>query len=326
LAKFWLEDVISRSGIPYPIFFTVLSIPFYLIGIPLMSVTGNLSSFLSEPKWIFLVIYGIVSGMLVIFVYRKFHDSLSDIKHLISSESEFKKLRDKLFGYLSDKIYWVFVVFWPVMNITRLFEPTAQQNWWWFYHHPFLITLYYIIVGLPTWIFGGMFIYMIPFGLTLAYRELCLKTSFKVEVLSVEWMAPFKGFKNLITVSMLFAVLISILGILIWAPTLRGTSYIYAPYFSMAVILIPTIVFPHYFFHKLFSRVKENRLRAFESDLVKLQNQKKDETMREILLLLRKGEVEKMKTWLFDVKILVEIIIVALMHVILIEVLTTIIH
>ncbi len=167
---------------------------------------------------------------------------------------------------------------------------------------------------------------MIPFGLTLAYRDLCLKTSFKEDVLSVEWMEPFQRFKSLITSSMLFAVIISILGLLIWAPTLRETPAIYVPYISIAVILVPTILFPHYFFHKLFSRVKEKRLKELRREIIKIKNLKKKDKLNEILFFLRKGEVEKMKTWLLDVKILGEVIVVALMHVILIEALTTIMH
>ncbi len=147
MAKFWLDDVIHRSKVPYPIFFSVISILFYVIGIPLMIAMGNLSFFLSEPRWIFLVIYGIASGIFVIFIYGKFQDSLNDIKHMIGSEGEFKKLRGKLLGYLSDKIYWVFVVFWPAMNIARLPEPTGQENWWWFYNQPSFVTIYYFIDG-----------------------------------------------------------------------------------------------------------------------------------------------------------------------------------
>lgn len=200
------------------------------------------------------------------------------------------------------------------------------MNWWWFYNQPFLSTVYYYIGGILTWIFGGIFFYMILFGLTLAYRELCLKTSFKEELLSTEWMEPFLSFKSLITLTMFIAVINALLGIIIWAPTLEQTPFIYFPYTSMAVILVPTILFPHYFFHKLFSRTKQKHLKELQKKLSKIKNSKKNDKISEILLLLRKGEVEKMKTWLLDVKILGEVIIVALMHVILIEALTTIMH
>jgi len=327
MTRFWLDEFIRRSRIPYPIFFGVASIVFYLIGIPLMIATDNLQPFLSEPQWVYLAIGGFVNGISVIFIFRKFSNSLSSIKHLIGSEDEFQKINGKLLGFLTHRVLWIFVAFWPVMNIVaHSARATSHMNWWWFYNHPFLSTVYYYVDGGPTWIFGGIFFYMIPFGLTLAYRELCLKTSFNADVLSVEWMEPFTGFKNLITLTMLIAVINALLCIVIWAPTLEQTPLIYFPYTSMAVILVPTILFPHHFFHRFFYRIREKRLREFRSELVKIQNLKKNDKMSEILLLLRKGEVEKMKTWLLDVKILGEVIAVALMHVILIEVLTTIIH
>lgn len=292
----------------------------------MMDATGNLRFFLSEPQWIFLTIYGFVSGISVIFIFRKFQDSLTRISHLIGSEEKFLKINDKLLGYLTHKVSWIFIAFWPVMNIYRLFIPSSHLNWWWFYNQPFFSTVCYYIEGIPTWIFGGIFFYMIPFGLTLAYRELCLKTSFEEELLSSKWMEPFLSFRSLITLTMLIAVINAIFGIIIWAPTMEQTPFIFFPYTSMAIILVPTILFPHYFFHKLFSRIKQRRLKELQKKLKKIENSEKNDKISEILLLLRKNEVEKMKTWLLDVKILGEVIIVALMHVILIEALTTIMH
>jgi hypothetical protein len=292
----------------------------------MMDATGNLKFFLSEPKWIFLTIYGFVSGISVIFIFRRVQNSLTRIRHLIGSEEKFLKVKDKLLGYLTHKVSWIFITFWPVMNIGRLFMPTDRINWWWFYNQPFYSTVYYYIDGIFTWIFGGLFFYMIPFGLTLVYRELCLKTSFKEELLSSEWMEPFLSFRSLITLTMFIAVINALLGIIIWAPTMELTPFIFFPYASMIIILVPTILFPHYFFYKLFSRTKQRCLKELQKKITKIENSEKNDKISEILLLLRKNEVEKMKTWLFDMKILGEVIIVALMHVILIEALTTIMH
>jgi hypothetical protein len=304
----------------------MISIFLYIVGIPVMVATDNLESFLSEPQWVFLTIYGFVSGISVIFIFRKFQDSLTRISHLIGSEEKFLKVNNKLLGCLTHKVLWIFIAFWPVINIGRLFVPTDRMNWWWFYDQPFLSTVYYYVEGIPAWIFGGIFFYMIPFGLTLAYRELCLKTSFKEALLSTEWMEPFFSFKSLITLTMFIAVINALLGIIVWSPTLEQTPLILFPYASMAVILIPTILFPHYFFHKLFSITKQKRIKELQKKLSKIKDSEKNDKISEILLLLKKSEVEKMKTWLLDVKILGEVIIVALMHVILIEVLTTIVH
>lgn len=312
--------------IPYPIFFGLITLVLYLLGIPFMIATGNLHSFLSEQKWAFLAILGFVSGTSVIFVFRRFQNSLNDVKHLMGSEDEFQKMADKLLGYLTNKIYWISVAFWPLSDINNLIEPTSQTNWWWFYNQAVLVSIYYFIEGLPVWIFGGVFFYMIPFGLTLAYRELCLKTSFKEDLLVSEWMEPFKGFKSLITLTMLAAVAVSIFPFILWVPTLEQTATFIIAYASITLILIPTILFPHYFFHKLFSRMRSSRLKGFRRELLKIHGKGEKDSIRKIRLLLEKWEMERMKTWLIDVKVLGEILVIALMHVILIEVLTTFIH
>ena len=326
MTGFWLNDLIRRLKVPYPIFFGLISVLLYLIGIPFMIATGNLQYFLSEPNWIYFAIYGMVSGISIIYIYRNFLDSLSEIKNLFYSENEFLKIRAKLLGYLTHKIAWFFVTFWPLMTIRGLIIYQYELTWWSFYDQTFFVTLYYFIEGIPVWIFGGLFFYMIPFGLNLAYRELCLKTTFKDELLSAEWMESFTGFKKLITVTMVWAVINSLLIIIIWTPTFEQSPLIYLPYMSMIVILIPTIIYPHYSFHKLFSRMKTKFIKEIRRQLVKIPDQKKNDKISEILILLRKSEIERMKTSLLDVKILAEVITVALLHVIIIEILTSIIH
>ena len=326
MTDFWLNDLIRRLKVPYPIFFGLISVFLYLAGIPFMIVTDNIQFFLSEPTWIYLSIYGMISGISVIFIYRNFKTSLSKIKNLFYSENEFQNTRTKLLGYLTHKVSWIFVGFWPILNIPRLIMPEFVNSWWRFYNQPFFVTLYYFIEGIPGWIFGGLFFYMIPFGLNLAYRELCLKTVFNDDLLSAEWMEPFVGFKRLITLTMIIAVINSLFIIIVWAPTLEQSPLIYFPYVSMIVILIPTIIYPHYSFNKLFSGLKTKYLKEFQRKLVNVRDQKKNDKISEILILLRKSEIERMKTSLLDVKILAEVITVALLHVIIIEVLTSIIH
>jgi len=167
---------------------------------------------------------------------------------------------------------------------------------------------------------------MIPFGLTWAYRDLCLKTLFKKDAFVSEWMEPFKGFRNLITLTMFAAVVYSLFPLVIWSPTMKETAWIYVPYAAIAIVLIPTVLLPHYYFHKLFSKVKENRLKDFRNELLKFSTCRKKDIPRRTLLLLEVLNTEQMKTWLIDVRTLVEILIVALMHVSLVEVVATLIH
>ncbi len=165
---------------------------------------------------------------------------------------------------------------------------------------------------------------MLPIGLTLAYRDLCLKTSFKKDLLESEWMEPFIGFKNFITLTIVSTVVHVPFILYIWALTLEHTVLVYIPYASIVIILVPTFVFPHYYFHKLFHKLKEDRLKEFR-ELSKAPVIREEDKINKILLFLEKREVEKADTWLFDPKVLVEVLVVALMHVILVEILTILI-
>jgi hypothetical protein len=95
---FWLDRLINYSKIPYPVFFGLIVLLLYLLGIPFMILTGNLQSFIAKPKWILVTTFGAVSGISVIFAYRKLSDSLTEINHLFSFEDEFQKTKDKILG------------------------------------------------------------------------------------------------------------------------------------------------------------------------------------------------------------------------------------
>ncbi|MCW4031941.1 MAG: hypothetical protein NWF08_00930 [Candidatus Bathyarchaeota archaeon] len=325
--EFWLDKIIRQTRIPYPIFFGLIGLFLYLLGIPFMIVTDNLLPFLSEPRWILVAIFGAICGVSVIFVYRRFSDSINEIKHLFESKDKFQKTKDKLMGRLTNKVYWIIVVFWIAMNSLVFTESMIRLFWWRSYHQPYIISSYYFIEALwPVILLSSIFTYMIPFGLTWAYRDLCLRTSFKKDALVSEWMEPFKGFKNLITLTMFAAVVYSLFPLVIWSPTMKETAWGYVPYVAIVIVLIPTVLLPHYYFHKLFSKVKENRLKDFRNELLKFSTRRKKDIPRRTLLLLEALNTEQMKTMLIDVRTLVEILIVALMHVSLVEVVATLIH
>jgi hypothetical protein len=301
-----------------------------------MIVTDNLLPFLFEPGWILLTVFGAVGGISVIFIYRRFSDSLNEIKPLFESEDKFQKTKDKLMGRLTNKVYWIIVVFWIVLNSLIFWEPILMNSifwepmfrnfWWQSYYQPYIISVYYYIDGLPVFLFTSIFMYMIPFGLTWAYRDLCLRTSFKKDALVSEWMEPFKGFRNLITLTMFAAVVFSLFPLSIWGSAFKETFFINFAYAVIAIVLIPTVLLPHYYFHKLFSKVKENRLKDFRNELLKFSTRRKKDIPRRTLLLLEALNTEQMKTMLIDVRTLAEILIVALMHVSLVEVVATLIH
>ena len=125
-------------------------------------------------------------------------------------------------------------------------------------------------------------------------------------------------------------VIYAVFPLYIWGatpdPSVEAHWSNYVPYFNVTIILVSVVLFPHYYFHKLFSRAKSGLLKDLRRELLKISTQRENEKISKILLLLEKGDVEKMKTWLIDVKVLGEVLIVALMHVFLVEALTIFMH
>ena len=172
--------------------------------------------------------------------------------------------------------------------------------------------------------------YMIPVGLNLAYRDLCLNTPFNKDILISEWMKPFKDFKWLITLTMFGAVVYAVFPPNIWGATVgsRAAAHwvIFIPYTGIAIVLVSAVLLPHHFFHKLFSNMKHSVLEGLQKELSQSTTEKDKNILKRILLLLEKGEIEKLKAWLLDVKTLGEIVVVVLLHVGLVEVISVLIH
>ncbi len=319
---FWLDTLARKARIPYPFLFGLIGLVLYLLGIPVMIMTDNLVSFLAEPRWVFLAVYSGLSAIGIVFAYRKFRDSLDKIRPLVSSEEEFQGLYIRAVYRLTHWIYWGIVVFWIVLNLLIFVNPTITI-WMWYgsYNQLLLVAVYYQIAMIPANVFGGMFMYIVPIGLTLAYREICINTAFDHNKLLSEWKSPFGGFRNLITLALLVAGISAILVLLLWT----GGVNIFA-YTSILVIVVPTLVFPHYYFHLLFSRTRTTQLNSIREELMSTPIDQEGDPSGRILLLLEEARIDRKKIWLIDIVTIVEILVVALMHVLLVEILTMLLH
>lgn len=319
---FWLDTLARRAKIPYPAFFGLIALLLYLLGFPVMICTGNLERYLVQLNWMFLAVIGAVSGIFVVFVYRKFMDALEKIKPLVNSEEEYEKLKSRATHRLTHWVQWVPAVFWIAVNLLDFVYPAGVVwNFFGSYNQLFLVIIFYQIAAFPSNVFGGIFMYVIPFGLTLAYREICVNTAFSQDQLLSEWMSPFSGIRNLITLALLVSGIYAILAIF---------TYSAAPpvflYGSIVLIVVPTLVFPHYYFQVLFSRARNSQLSSIRQELLSVPIDKDQQSSRRMLLLLEEARIERKKTWLIDIVTIVEILIVALMHVLLVELLTVFFH
>jgi hypothetical protein len=326
--RFWLDVYVRKSRIPYPAFFGLVAVLLYLLGLPFMVLSGNLSSFLSEPRWILVAAFGGVNGILIIFVFRGFSASLSGVRKLIrSDQDDFGAVEDRLLGHLTSKAYWLVIVFWVALNFI---EAPLSMRWWGSYSQADIVTLYELIETLPCCIFGGVFMYMIPLGLPLAYRDLCLRGSFRQDVLLSEWMKPFKGFKQLIALTMLGAAIYAVFPPIIWGfatrPNAASSWSLFIPYAGIAAVLVSAVLLPHYFFHELFSKVKHARVDGLDRQISETSTETEKGLLHSILLMLEKEQAGSLKTWLLDVRIFGEVLAVALIHVILVESVMMLVH
>ncbi len=114
----WLDKIICKLRMPYPVSFGLMALFLYLVGFPFVIATDNLRSFLSEPRWVLVALFGALNGILIIFIFRKFSASLDKIQHLIET-GRFQDTKERLLGHLTGKAYWIIVVFWLTLNLGK---------------------------------------------------------------------------------------------------------------------------------------------------------------------------------------------------------------
>jgi hypothetical protein len=214
-----------------------------------------------------------------------------------------------------------------------VFEKGVQQ-WYWgtTYNQTGIVSVCYFLSTLPHMIIIGIFFYFIILGLPCATRNLSGKNMFKPEKILEEKLAPFQGFKRLITVLIFASAFYAVFPPNIWNSLHEvspGNQWVtiseYAPYIGVTLLLV-AILCPHYFFHRILYGVKETRVHNLQEKLSGIKGQKLEDNVKRMLLMFEEEKVERMETWLIDFEVVGEVLIVALMHVILVEILTHIIH
>ncbi len=107
----------------------------------------------------------------------------------------------------------------------------------------------------------------------------------------------FGGFRNLITLALLVAGISAILVLLLWTAGVNIFAYT-----SILVIVVPTLVFPHYYFHLLFSRARTTQLNSIREELMSIPIDQEGDPSGRILLLLEEARIDRKKTWLIDIQ------------------------
>jgi hypothetical protein len=307
----------------------------YLAGIILSMFTDNLESFFLDYPWAcFLLAFTIGTWVMPHFQESHERATLAIRRIFLVSDEEFEeivrtnmkrltRLRNLVFGF----------IFLPMM-----LWAWTQRLWWLDYNNPLLFDLYYlllVILVLPAYagiIFGAVV------ACHLNIHRLCERIPVNSEYLLEEGRPIIRKLWGALIAEV--TVIAFIMSALTNVPILFYSGEIRS-FLNLALALVLTIVIfilPHYLFHRMLRRAKDEIQTQILEHKEKLSPWRleglvgkadEQETLRMLNLVYLTQYEWNMKaksTWLVDLKAITELLVVAAMHFILLEVLTLLSH
>ena len=321
---FWLDNLPRKTGVPYPVFFLLIGIFIYSVGLLAGFLTQNTLAFLKEPKWVLLSFYGAFSGIMITYVYRKLKLCMDEIEPFVElDKSAYNDKKEAITGALTRKLYLVPVVFWLIPDLVSFLIEGPRKLWWTTYNSPDIMFLYYYLaMGFSAAFLAGMSLYIFPFGLNIAYKRIS-ELPFRAEILESDWRKGFSGLKDLVTTGFIGLVIWSVFPMYIWG-TGQACNVLpaYTPVVAVMIVLIPTAVLPHLCFHNLLKSLKRSLISKYEDEIKKLNESSQSEMIKKLLFFHKMERVERISPWLIDVGVVVEVLVVGIMHVTFVELIT----
>ncbi|MFW9890391.1 MAG: hypothetical protein ACFFER_19610 [Candidatus Thorarchaeota archaeon] len=316
-------------------FLWILGPVLYITGIVLSILTDNLVSFLIDYPWAcFLFAYTI--GTWVLPPFAKLHESATHAirNAFLVSDDEFdeivrtnmerlNRLRNLVLG----------LIFLPIM-----LWAWTQRLWWLDYNSPLIFDLYYLLLVvfvLPAYsgiIFGAVV------ACHLNIYRLCERIPVDPKFLLEEGRPIIRklwgGLIARVTVVAFIMSALTNVPILLYSGETRSLLNL-----GLALTLTITIfILPHYLFHRMLERAKDEIHAEVVEHKKKLglwqweppaSSIDEKETLRMLsLVYLNQYEwnMSAKSTWLVDLKAVTELLVVATMHFVLLEVLTLLAH
>ena len=328
----WFERLVEKAGIRYQLFFALVGCLLYSGGVTLAGMTGNLSQFITEPKWAcFIALLG-ATGVALFYTLRKFDSSVDRLKEVVElSEDKLSEEKRRLRGSVTVPVYWIPVALLLAWYLSRFsivgggFLDWGGYHshwvWWATYNSPHLFNVYYQIMCLPWFLVSAIYLCVVAVGLNLAYARLCLRTRFRDRELLTRGTRVFNGFGHLTMVTFACLVVASLSYLYLWSPvkphlwtlSVMPTGAIY-----LLAMALPAALLPHYFFYRLLSRAKTAELNWLESEMravsrdPAISQRKREQRLREF------GQerliVESARTSLLNIRIVVEFVAVSIAH------------
>lgn len=220
--RLWLERLVARSRIPYPVLFGALNASLYIGGLLIAMVTGNLQAYIGQPRWVLMAVFGWLNGCAVILATRLFMNSLDSARPLLKTDpSGWKRFEQELSKTITYPFYWIPVLFWFAFS----FYYDIRGSGWWNIHttysQPLVIATYgYIYQGISGCLLGGMLMGILPINLSIAFWKLTSQHAYYEDIITERGKSCFRPLKRLIILNTAMLVISTGVAMSLWVEIL----------------------------------------------------------------------------------------------------------
>jgi hypothetical protein len=299
----------------------------YAIGLLLSIVTGNLPHFLFDYPWACLVAVIIIASMTSTHFterHEKFTTSMRDAFNI--TDTEFGVLiENNMRRLVSGKNFVFGLTFLPA-----LLWAYTQRLWWRSYSSPYLYDAYYLIILIFILIYYGGMMFGAAVSCNLNVYTFCVKTPINTTYLLEDGQKILRklwgGQILRITIVALIMSALTNVPILLYS----GSASLLL---NLAIALTLTafiFVTPHYMFHRMLERAKENVLEDISKRRRTLMIENHEDSSQSddlgrmldlIYLTQYEGVISSRSTWVVDLAVILELLVVGSLHVTFMELL-----
>ena len=308
----------------------------YVIGILISLYTRNLERFISDYPWACFTIVNMIGAWASPYFSEQHKRCTISIRKVFSvSDEKFEEiLKNNMSRLTSSRNVLFGLIFLPT-----LLWALTQRLWWQEYNSPLFFDLYYLLnLAFMFPLYVGM-MFGASFGCNLNVYKLCNEIPIDYEYIMDEGHSILRrfwgGLVGKATAVALFMSALTNVPILLYSGSM-------SLYLNLSIALaLTTLVFivPHYMFHRMLEKAKEEMLHrttklreklslASLEDLGKsLSDRNRTDRMLDLIFLTHyEGNLMNRHTWLVDLEAVIELLVVASVHVVFMEVLTLLAH
>jgi len=304
----------------------------YIIGVLTSLFTGDVASFLKDYPWALFSITIMIGAWAIPYLTERHINYTRSIRNIFSvSDETFETIFEDNMRNLFHPRNLIFgLIFLPA-----LLWAWTQHLWWQGYNNSFIFDVYYLLVLVFMFPRYAGLMFSAAISCNLNVYKLCEKTPIDYEYIMNEGQSLLRGlWGGLVGKATAVALILSALTnvpIIIYS---GGMSL----FLNLAIAMVLTIlifIVPHYMFHRLLERAKEEMLfkvlsirRKFSLNSIEELGRGTDDQlsigdMLELIYLTQyEGDLRSRSTWLVDLEVVVELLVVGSIHVIFMEILT----